>query len=1363
MAERIEGLSIGLSLDSMELERGLSGLRDRFRTLNSEMRNQLSTFDRGEKSIGKYETLIDGMNKKIKTQERIVESTRKEHEKMTKEHGEGSKEAERARRSHENASATLNNLERAVERTTDEMEAFRKEQERLNSGWNKVGETIEATGEKMVSIGDGMKDVGKNMSAYVTAPLVGVGTAAITTGISFEDTMAKVQATSGASAGEMENLEEKAREMGATTRFSASEAGDALYYMSLAGWSTDEMLNGIDGTMQLAAASGEDLGTVSDILTDSLTAFGLEADDSARMADVLAAASSNANTDVSGMGAAFQYVAPIAGSLGFTIEDTSVALGLLADNGIKGQKAGTQLRSMMTRLVSPTGAAADTIEELGIQVSNADGTMRPLDDIMEQLRGTMGHLDEEQQAQIATTLFGQEAMSGALAIINTTDESYEDLTESVTGAEGAAQDMADTMEDTAGGSLRELKSMVEEVALQLFDQLAPAFESAIDWVKEGVQWFSDLSEETKENIVQWGALAAALGPVLVISGTLISSIGKLLVPMGSLLKLIAAKGGLVAAITGKGGLLAGLGKIATFATGPWGIAIGAIIGGGALLHNHMKEDAIPAVEGFGDQVSDTTTEAVLDFQDLHTNAETEMALLFADTAPITEEGTAKLQGLFDNMYTTISQAAEENREENVATMQALFAETGGVVDEEEQKMLEKINENYTNRDKQLQDMYDRQQEILRVEAEEERRLTEEEEQELQKINERMQDLAIETLSASEEEMLIIKETMSQEKGAIDARTAAETVARSKEAKEGVIAEATEQYEQRIAAVAYQRDVLGSITEEEANKLIEEARRSKDDTITAAEERHAGIVTEAQEQAAEHVNEVDWETGQVLTKWQIFGRDLNTWAEGVDAWWAETWRNMLKEASAVPGKIANAWRNSAIRDSIAEFINSGASALESGINSIISGINWVMDKLGSSKRIGTVSIGRVSRNRTNSGTSSPTMLAYADGTDSHPGGPAIVGDGGMKELLLYPNGHMALSPDTDTLVDLPPGTQVASGPETKDIMESYGIPKYASGIGAVWDKLKGVGSNIWNWVSGGAKNIVGNLLDRLGLNNISFPSGAVNDIIGAGWGWVKDSAVGFIKDSLASLAPGNINFGGMRKTSGWGPRSSPGGIGSTNHRGVDYAAPVGTLIPSQTGGVVAQAGYHGIRGNFVRIKQGIYDYMYQHNLRNLVSAGQGVSKGQAIAQLGSTGASTGPHLHFEIWRNGTPINPEPFIGGFASGGLVNDEGIYQLAEGGYPEYVIPTDPSKRTDAMKLLALAGKQINNKRPDDLPNPGGAQELSGINLEETNELLRTVIKLLSQGQNINIDGKKAGEAFFPHIDNIGGKNINRKGRGLA
>lgn len=1298
MAERISGLSIGLDLDSGGIDRSLSEIKRSFRGLDSSIRTNMNNLKYGERSMGSYEKTVEGLNDDIEKQRKNLDDLGKKHEEAVNEQGENSKAATRLATEYNKQADNLNYLERQLDTTTAEMEEFRKEQERQNSNWNKVGEQLESTGENMVQVGDGMKNVGQNMSAYVTAPLVGVGAAAATLGISFEDSMAKVQATSGASASELEDLEDKAREMGATTRFSASEASDALYYMSLAGWETDEMLDGIDGTMQLAAASGEDLGTVSDILTDSLTAFGLAAADSARMADVLAAASSNANTDVSGMGAAFQYVAPIAGSLGFTIEDTSVALGLLADNGIKGQKAGTQLRSMMTRLVSPTGAAADTIEELGLQVSNADGTMRPLDDIMQQLRGTIGHLDEEQQAQVATTLFGQEAMSGALAVINTSEEDYDALAGAVDNAEGSAQDMADTMEDTTGGSLRELKSMLEEVALQLFDEMAPAFEGIIERVKEAVQWFSDLSDETKENIVQWGALAAAIGPVLIIGGTLVSSIGKLLVPMGKLLQLIAAKGGLTAAL---GGLGAGLGKVAAFATGPWGIAIGAIIGGGALLHNHMKEDAIPAVEGFGDQVSDTTTEAVLDFQDLHTNAETEMTLLFADTKPITEEGTAELQGLFDNMYSTISEAAEINREENVSTMQELFAETGETVDEEEQKMLEKLNENYTNRDKQLEDMYNRQQEILQIAAEEERTLTEEEEQELQKINERMQGLAIETLSASEEEQLIIKETMSQEKGAIDARTAADTVMRSKEAKEGVVAEATEQYEERIAAIAYERDVMGTISEEEANKLIEEAGRSKDDTITAAEERHAGIVTEAQEQAAEHVNEVDWETGEILSKWQVFGNDLNTWADGVDAWWAETWDNMLEKARAIPGKIATAWRNSAIRDSIAQFINSGASALETGINSIVSGINWVMDKLGSSKRVGTVSIGRVSRNRTNSGTSRPTRLAYADGTDSHPGGPALVGDGGMKELILYPNGHMGLSPDTDTLVDLPRGTQVASGPETKDIMEKYGIPEYASGIGAVWDKLKGIGSSIWNWVSGGAKNVVGNLLDRLGINNISFPSGAVSDIIDSGWGWVKDSAVGFIKDQLASLAPGNINFGGMRRTSGYGPRSSPGGIGSTYHRGVDFGAPMGTTIASQTGGIVAQAGYHGTRGNFVRIKQGIYDYMYQHNLRNLVSTGQSVSKGQGIGLLGSTGASTGPHLHFEIWRNGTPINPEPFIGGFASGGLVNDEGIYQLAEGGYPEYVIPTDPSKRTDAMKLLALAGKQINNKRPNDLPTP--------------------------------------------------------------
>ena len=288
----------------------------------------------------------------------------------------------------------------------------------------------------------------------------------IKTYMDFEAQMKKVQAISGASGAEFDALTEKAKEMGAATQFSATEAGQALQYMAMAGWKTDQMLSGIPGIMDLAAASGEDLGRVSDIVTDALTAFGLKAEDSAHFADVLAQASSNSNTNVSMMGETFKYVAPLAGALKYSVEDTALAIGLMANAGIKGEQAGTSLRAIMTRLVSPTKESGTAMDQLGITMTNADGTMKPFMQTMQELRAAFSGMTEEEKAQYASSLAGQEAMSGFLALINTSDGDFNKLADAIDSSSGAAHRQAEIMNDNLKGDMKSLSSVWESLQLE---------------------------------------------------------------------------------------------------------------------------------------------------------------------------------------------------------------------------------------------------------------------------------------------------------------------------------------------------------------------------------------------------------------------------------------------------------------------------------------------------------------------------------------------------------------------------------------------------------------------------------------------------------------------------------------------------------------------------------------------------------------------------------------------------------------------------------------------------------------------------------------------------------------------------------
>ena len=315
----------------------------------------------------------------------------------------------------------------------------------------------------------------------VSGAIVAGGTAATHVGSDFEAAMSKVSAISGATGKELTSLTNKAKEMGASTKFSASESASALQYMAMAGWKAGDMLNGIGGIMSLAAADGLDLATTSDIVTDALTAFGMKASDSSHFADVLAKASSSANTNVSMLGESFKYVAPLAGAMGYSAEDVSVALGLMANASVKGSMAGTSLKTALSNLASPTKSMQEIMDKYQLSLSDTYGKALPLSDVLKQLREKFGGLSEAEQTAAASTLFGKEAMSGMLAIINASESDFNNLTKSINNADGAALSMANTMQDNLQGQITILKSALEGLGIEIYEGMSsPLKDAAIE-------------------------------------------------------------------------------------------------------------------------------------------------------------------------------------------------------------------------------------------------------------------------------------------------------------------------------------------------------------------------------------------------------------------------------------------------------------------------------------------------------------------------------------------------------------------------------------------------------------------------------------------------------------------------------------------------------------------------------------------------------------------------------------------------------------------------------------------------------------------------------------------------------------------
>lgn len=382
-------------------------------------------------------------------------------------------------------------------------------------------ESSEKATQYWTGAGSKIKSIVSTITAATGAGAVAAGTAAINAGKSFEAGMGEVQAISGASRKDLEALTNKAKEMGATTKFSATQASEGLKYMAMAGWNSQQMIDGLPGVMNLAAASGEDLGTVSDIVTDALTAMGLKASDSAHFADVLATAASSSNTNVAMMGETFKYAAPLAGTLGYNIEDLSQAIGLMANAGIKGSQSGTSLRSILTRLASPPSDAAKAMEKYGISIKNSDGSMKSLMEVMENMRDSLQGLPEDEKAAAASALGGQEAMSGLLAIINASESDFDNLSKAIDNASGAAQNQADIMNDNLQGALYELGSAAESAGIELYDNIKNPAKKAVRAAATEIRSLSTtikdngieaiIPEETITTVKNLGTTAKAVG------------------------------------------------------------------------------------------------------------------------------------------------------------------------------------------------------------------------------------------------------------------------------------------------------------------------------------------------------------------------------------------------------------------------------------------------------------------------------------------------------------------------------------------------------------------------------------------------------------------------------------------------------------------------------------------------------------------------------------------------------------------------------------------------------------------------------------------------------------------------------------
>ena len=572
-----------------------------------------------EENITKHKALEE----KLSEEKKKLAEVEQQYGKNSQEYKEQKQVVEQLEQAVEKSNKTNEQNIKTIQKTETELNNVQAELNQTETEMKQLEGATESSGEAAKNASDGftvMKGVLANLASQVLQKAVDgfkkLATNIYEAGTTFDESMSKVAAISGATGKDLDSLTAKAKEMGEKTKFSASESAEAFTYMAMAGWKTEDMLNGIEGIMNLAAASGSDLATTSDIVTDALTAMGYSAKDAGHLADVMAAASSNANTNVEMMGETFKYAASVAGSLGYSMEDVALATGLMANSGIKAEQAGTSLRAVMQRLATNTGKATDAVNELGIEVTNADGSMRPLGTVIEELRKKMNGLTDEQKTATAKTIAGTQAMGGLLAIINASETDYKKLSDAIKGANGSAEKMANTMQNNVAGKMTLLKSQIEGIYLTIWEKLEPAISKAIKSISKAlknVDWnkFGKMAGDALNGIVD-GFMWLLDNYKLVVNGikAIITAfvVTKIVNFATSIAGMVTKLGDAVKAADNFTGALKGI--FTTISTNPIGLLAGAIAGVGVAIAGMISSmnEAEDDTESFASKLKEQTEE-----------------------------------------------------------------------------------------------------------------------------------------------------------------------------------------------------------------------------------------------------------------------------------------------------------------------------------------------------------------------------------------------------------------------------------------------------------------------------------------------------------------------------------------------------------------------------------------------------------------------------------------------------------------------------------------------------------------------------------------------------------------------------------
>lgn len=1081
----VGALKTRISLDSAQFEQGMAGVNRQLKALQHEQKAATSSGTGFARGVNELRDKSDVLNRTLELQRAKVRELARRYEESKKATGENSKETQNAQIEYQKAVAEMRKTENALQGITAELE-------RQTNPWNVLSQNMTEMGTKLQTAGRYMTDFGKSWTMRVTTPIVGLGVAALKVGMDFEASMSKVQALTGATGEEMEAMTDQAKHLGETTIFSASQAAEGMAFLGMAGWDTKEILAGMPGLLNLAAAGAMDLGRAADIASNIMSGFAIDAQEAGRVSDILAYAASNSNTNLEQLGEAMKYVAPMANTLGISIEDSAAAMMGVADAGLQGSMGGRAFATSLTRLAQPTSKMKKEMDKLKLSFFDSEGAMKPLPDIIEEIEEATDGMTDKQQAATLSTLFGAEAQKHWAVLLSQGSEKLRENSQALSESEGSAERMAKTMTDNARGAVIEFKSALEGVGIALAEHMIPAITDAVKWGTDLVRKFGELDEGTQKNIIKMAAFAAAIGPAAIVLGNLTTAIGGVLRVGGSLAGMLGAAGGK--------GLLGRIGMLGLGAAGPVGLAIAGVGALGLAIWDWKKKT---------DDAKKTNLELVQSLNDQHTEIEA-AAAKYEELRSKSEITTEQMKELLEIRYEMAKNPEGEALEELQKRYDGLVEKTGLTKDEVEELLdanasiidqAPQVAEAHTVHGEavagvgeELQKLVDNTLEVARAEAELQRGNWAEERTEHIRNAAQAEKDREETLNRialltelQNEDQMVLNDRLNEAKDISgnylytqeqqnEARREADVLeailnGKAGELRDTLKAQLDEQ--NNIIAAAEEHRLLGEqldaeylqillksigineegqkgvdVANEQLNKLKEQKaelegkiKREGDQTGTLRDQ--LGVINDQIGAYEATLGLIDREIGSVQTvtgeekkrERQIaFNNDILAQASGIhDSNTAAQGRTNAKIDEGT-GKAEDMNRT------LGQDIDKSVDVDDNGTAKAIS------DEASKSatKRVTLSAVWKNVASGLSAGIRSVlgNIPGFAEGTNSAPGGPALVGEEGY-ELARHGNKWAILDAG---IVNLPRGTQVFTHDETKKILSSLNkIPAYATGV------------------------------------------------------------------------------------------------------------------------------------------------------------------------------------------------------------------------------------------------------------------------------------------------------------------------------